>query len=86
MKTISSRLTSQGQISVPAEIRRKLGIGPGSVIEWEERNGKVFVRRSGRYSSEDIHRSLFGSVPNKASISDMKEGIREHIRKKHASD
>jgi bifunctional DNA-binding transcriptional regulator/antitoxin component of YhaV-PrlF toxin-antitoxin module len=26
----------QGQISVPVEIRRKLGVGPGSVLEWEQ--------------------------------------------------
>src|SRR5690349_5426920 len=31
-----SKITAQGQISVPAEVRRKLGLGPGSVLEWEE--------------------------------------------------
>jgi len=36
MALARSRLTAQGQISVPAEIRRKLGVGPGSVLEWHE--------------------------------------------------
>ena len=31
MALAHSKLTAQGQISVPATIRRKLGIGPGSV-------------------------------------------------------
>jgi AbrB family looped-hinge helix DNA binding protein len=53
-----SKVTAQGRISVPAEIRRKLGIGPGSVAEWELDGDKVIVRRVGRYSWEDIHRAL----------------------------
>jgi len=28
-----SRVTAQGQSSVPAEVRRRLGIGPDSVLE-----------------------------------------------------
>jgi AbrB family looped-hinge helix DNA binding protein len=48
-----SRLTAQGQIAVPAEVQRRLGIGPGSVIEWSEDDGKIVVRRAGLYTSED---------------------------------
>ncbi|MGN6730352.1 MAG: AbrB/MazE/SpoVT family DNA-binding domain-containing protein, partial [Candidatus Binatia bacterium] len=36
MALAQSKVTAQGQISVPAEVRRKLGIGPGSVLEWDE--------------------------------------------------
>ncbi|PYP88846.1 MAG: hypothetical protein DMF61_05625 [Blastocatellia bacterium AA13] len=35
MVLAQSKLTAQGQISVPAEVRRKLGLGPGSVLEWD---------------------------------------------------
>ena len=31
MSDATSRITAQGQTSVPAEIRRRLGVGPGSV-------------------------------------------------------
>lgn len=31
MPIARSKVTAQGQISVPAEVRRKLGVGPGSV-------------------------------------------------------
>ena len=37
----------KNQISVPAEVRKRLGIGPGSVIEWEEEGCKVVVRGLG---------------------------------------
>jgi AbrB family looped-hinge helix DNA binding protein len=79
-----SKVTAQGQISVPVEIRRKLGIGPGSVLEWEEEGDRVVVRRAGRYSSEDIHRAVFSRTPGARSSEDMKRGIAEYMRKKHA--
>lgn len=84
MSLPQSKVTAQGQISVPAEIRRKLGIGPGSVLEWEEEGGKVFVRRVGKYTSEDIHRALFPTPPKPRTLEELKEGIAEYIREKHA--
>lgn len=79
-----SKLTSQGQISVPAEIRRKLGVGPGSVIEWEDQGDQVVVRRVGRYSSEDIHQAVFARTPVARTTEELKQGIAQHMRKKHA--
>ena len=85
MAIAHSKVTAQGQISVPAEVRRKLGIGPGSVLEWDEHGDKILVRRAGRYSSEDIHQALFPEKPPAArSIAEMKEGVRRHVRKRYA--
>lgn len=85
MAIAHSKLTAQGQISVPADVRRKLGIGPGSVLEWEEDGDQIVVRRAGRFSSEDIHRALFGAVKPKArSLDELKEGIRDYARKRYA--
>jgi len=30
------KVSAQGQISLPAKVRRRLGIGPGSILEWDE--------------------------------------------------
>jgi AbrB family looped-hinge helix DNA binding protein len=80
-----SKLTAQGQVSVPAAIRRRLGIGPGAVLEWDEDGGTVVVRRAGRYSSEDVHRALFPKrAPKAKSLGQLKAGIRRHARKRHA--
>jgi AbrB family looped-hinge helix DNA binding protein len=84
MVLAQSKLTAQGQISVPAEVRRKLGLGPGSVLEWDENGEQVVVRRAGRYTSEDIHRELFTQTPRPRSTAELKEGIRRHMRNKHA--
>jgi antitoxin PrlF len=84
MPIAKSKLTAQGQISVPAEIRKKLGVGPGSVLEWDEQDDKVVVRRSGRYASEDVHRALFPDRAAVAGESDVKDAARKYIRKRHA--
>lgn len=84
MALAHSKLTAQGQISVPAKIRQRLGVGPGSVLEWDENGGQVIVRKAGRHTSEDIHRAIFDDVPGRRTTAEMKEGIRRHLRRRHA--
>lgn len=86
MKVAQSRVTAQGQISVPVEVRKKLGIGPGSILEWNAEGDQIIVRRAGRYTSADIHRTLFPEGKPKGSPVDTKEAIRRYIRKRHARD
>ena len=84
MALAHSKLTAQGQISVPASVRRRLGVGPGSVLEWDAEGGRVVVRRAGRFSSEDIHRALFAKAPRKRTLLELKEGLRRYARARHA--
>ena len=85
MALAHSKVTAQGQISVPAGVRRKLGIGPGSILEWDEDGEKIVVRRSARFTSQDIHRALFPDQPPKSrTVDDMKEGIRRNVLERHA--
>jgi AbrB family looped-hinge helix DNA binding protein len=82
-----SKITAQGQISVPLEVRKLLGVGPGSVIEWEQRNGEIVVRRAGRFTSDEIHAALFpDGTPKPQSVKALKEGIRARMRKRYARD
>ncbi|MGH8134644.1 MAG: AbrB/MazE/SpoVT family DNA-binding domain-containing protein [Steroidobacteraceae bacterium] len=84
MSIARSKVTAQGQISVPAEVRRKLGVGPGSVLEWDEQGHQVVVRRAGQYSSEDVHLALFPRKEPKRRPVDVKDAIRTYARKRHA--
>jgi AbrB family looped-hinge helix DNA binding protein len=85
MALAHSKVTSQGQISIPIDIRRKLGIGPGSILEWDEDGDQIVVRRSARFTSEDIHRALFPErAPKLRTIDEMKEGILRRARERHA--
>jgi AbrB family looped-hinge helix DNA binding protein len=85
MTLARSKVTAQGQISVPAEVRRKLGIGPGSVLEWNEEGEKIVVRRSARYNWEDVHRALFpDGPPKRRTLGELKQGIRRYVQGRHA--
>ena len=85
MAIAQSRVTSQGQISVPADVRKRLGIGPGSVLEWHEQDDCVIIRRAGRFTSQDVHQALFPKgAPKTRQVPDVKTAIRKHIRRRHA--
>jgi len=84
MVVAHSKLTVQGQISVPAEVRRKLGLAPGSVLEWHEEAGHYIVRRAARHTSEDIHQALFARPPKPKTLAELKAGVRRRVKRKHA--
>lgn len=84
MALAHSRLTAQGQVSVPATVRQRLGIGPGAVIEWDEDGDRIIVRKAGRYTSEDVHRALFRRRPKSRTTEEMKLGIRRFIQRGRA--
>jgi antitoxin PrlF len=84
MAIAHSRVTAQGQISVPAAIRRKLGVGPGSTLEWQEEGEKIVVRRVGRFTSADLHQALFSRPPRRRSLAELKAGLKAHVKRRHA--
>jgi AbrB family looped-hinge helix DNA binding protein len=84
MKVAESRITAQGQVSVPAEIRRRLGVSAGATLEWDVRGDEVVVRRSARHSSEDVHRALFRACPEARTLEELGAGVDLYIRGRHA--
>lgn len=88
MLQIQTKLTSQGQVSVPAAIRNFLNLTPGSVLVWKEEAGRVSVERSVRHSTVEVHQALFGDAldapaPAK-TLTELKQGIRQHMQRRHA--
>ena len=48
-----SKVTSQGQISIPAEVRKDLAIKPGTELIWDrQENGEYVVRPKRRSLAE----------------------------------
>jgi antitoxin PrlF len=83
--TADTRITSQGQVSVPAAIRKKLGVAPGSTLQWTMRGDEVVVKRRNTVSSLDMHKALFPDGPPKPiSLKQMKEAIAQHARDRYA--
>ena len=80
-----SRITSQGQISIPAEIRKRLGVGPGSTIESDKQDGQIVVKRARKYTSQEIHKILFpDGPPKRRSLKELNEGIASYVDEQHA--
>jgi AbrB family looped-hinge helix DNA binding protein len=44
MESSSSKVSSQNQITLPAEVRNKLGIGPGDKVVFIEEDDKVVIK------------------------------------------
>ena len=93
MPQIHSKLTSQGQVSVPAAIRQALALTPGSALVWTQEEGRVTVQRAARHTTADVHQALFGAPvlanvqaanTQPKTLAQLKQGIREHVKSRHA--
>jgi AbrB family looped-hinge helix DNA binding protein len=85
MAIAQSKLTAQGQISVPSQVRKKLGIGPGSILEWDEQGDQIVVRRAGRYGWDDVRKALFPKEPPQShTLEELRDGRKAYIRRKNA--
>ncbi len=85
MLNIQTKLTSQGQVSVPAAVRNLLGLTPGTALQWIEENGHIVVKRAVRHDSLEVHAALFQSEsPVLKTLAEIKDGIRQSARRRHA--
>lgn len=44
MESSSSKVSSQNQITLPADVRNKLGVGPGDKVVFVEEEDKIIIR------------------------------------------
>lgn len=88
MLQIQTKLTSQGQVSVPVAVRQLLSLRPGSTLVWTEEDGRITVERAVRHSTADVHQALFSegavSTAPAKSLTELKQGIRQHMRRRYA--
>jgi antitoxin PrlF len=59
MKEIISTITSKGQVTIPSEVRKELGVGKSDKIAFVIDDGDVHIRPV-KYPTLE---SVFGSVP-----------------------
>lgn len=87
MTPAQSKLTSQGQVSVPAAVRRELGLGPGAMLEWVEEGGRIVVRRAAVHDSAAVHGALFPEgAARRKSLADLKQGVALSMQLRRARD
>ncbi len=88
MEKVQSKLTSQGQVSVPAAVRSFLHLMPGSTLVWSQDGERIVVSRAMRHSTAEVHQALFGSPATAAapakSLAELKQGVRRRMQRDHA--
>jgi AbrB family looped-hinge helix DNA binding protein len=88
MQKVQTKLTSQGQVSVPAAVRSFLHLMPGSVLVWSQDGDRIVVERAKRHSTADVHQALFAGGSNigapAKTVDELKQGIRQRMQRQHA--
>jgi AbrB family looped-hinge helix DNA binding protein len=46
MREFIVNLSTKGQVTLPIEVRKALGVGPGDSIDWIVRDGQIFLERA----------------------------------------
>jgi antitoxin PrlF len=71
---VKSVVSSKGQITLPIEIRQKLGLGPGTPVQFEIREGGVLLRKgtSGEHPVDKVFGRLRLDRPVDELIDEMR--------------
>ena len=47
MKSMKARVAERGQVTIPKPLRERLGVTPGTVLEFTEEHGRLIAVKSG---------------------------------------
>ena len=92
MQKTLTKLTSQGQVSVPAAVRKVLHLMPGSVLVWSQEGDRIVVERAKQHSTAEVHQALFAG-PSRAgapadapprTLAELEQGLRRRMQRRHA--
>jgi antitoxin PrlF len=61
--TIEAKVTSKGQVTLPVQLRERLGIAPGDHLVFVERGDGTFALKVRRGTLADLRGILHGKVP-----------------------
>ena len=78
-----ARVSVKGQVTIPVEIRRKLGLKGGDKVIFMEKSGEIVLMNSNRLAFEEFQRDMAGEA-EKAGIKseqDVVDLVKE-VRKK----
>jgi antitoxin PrlF len=65
----TSKLSGRGQVTLPGEIRKAAGLGPGDLVACEVRDGVILLKRLEPLDAE-FHHALSGTLDEWASPED----------------
>lgn len=66
-------ISEKGQVTIPKAVRTKLGLRPGTVLEFEADRGRLIGRKAG---GRDVIDELYGSITMDEPVDDYIERVR----------
>ena len=81
-----SKITSKGQTTIPVEVRERLGLKPGDMLDYEVRDGLMIVRK--KRSALELAGILHDPERKALSLEEMENAIAGGIveRYEHSLD
>lgn len=70
---MKSIVSDKGQVTIPKAVRSKLGLRPGTVLEFEADRGRLIGRKAG---TKDVIDELYGSLKMDEPVDDYIERVR----------
>ena len=77
-------LTSKGQITLPKEIRDRLGLDAGAMLDFQLLPDNTITARAVKPDARRIRGLLKSPHAGALTVEQMDEGIAKHLRAKHA--
>ena len=59
---LSAKITSKGQITIPVEVRKKLGLQEGSYVTFTECDGGIVMANASTYSRQGVRPEFSGAL------------------------
>lgn len=71
---MKSRISAKGQVTVPADVRNRLGLQPGTVVVFEIRDNAALMRKgsSGEHPVDRVFGMLKLRKPTDALLDEMR--------------
>jgi antitoxin PrlF len=80
-----STLTSKGQITLPKEIRDRLGLAAGAILDFQLLPDDTITVRSVKPDARRIRGLLISPNSSPLTVAQMDKGIARQLKAKHAS-
>ena len=77
-------LTSKGQITLPKEIRDRLGLDAGSMLDFQILEDNTITARQVKPDARRIRGLLKSPHAIPLTVEQMDEAVSKHLREKHA--
>jgi len=86
-----AKITSRGQITIPIDIRKKLGVKEGDKVVFIEDNGRIFVANAAKIAFANMRSAFFGEAERlglrtEQDIVALIDEIREEVWKERNED